>query len=257
MAQTFRTTLTVLLTLLLALSILLIAARPSLAKLWRIGEILCKEKGYTCVAVKKGDTWESLWADETQRHIVMRLNRLNLRLRKGMILAVPTKFDKQTDNKISPFPKSIGTPEEKIILVDLTQLAWGAYNIKGKLMRWGPASGGKSWCPDLKRGCRTPSREFNIKRKLNRRCKSHKYPLPDGGAPMPYCMFFHGGYAIHGSRQVPGYNASHGCIRMFVEDAKWLNESFVDLPSVEAESQGTKVIIMPYTNLRPKVSRKE
>ena len=40
-------------------------------------------------------------------------------------------------------------------------------------------------------------------------------------------MFFHGGFALHGSYEVPGYHASHGCVRMFVNDAKWLNEEFV------------------------------
>jgi lipoprotein-anchoring transpeptidase ErfK/SrfK len=39
-------------------------------------------------------------------------------------------------------------------------------------------------------------------------------------------MFFHRGYALHGSYDVPGYNASHGCVRMFVKDAKWLNQEF-------------------------------
>ncbi|HRE32879.1 MAG TPA: L,D-transpeptidase, partial [Candidatus Berkiella sp.] len=53
------------------------------------------------------------------------------------------------------------------------------------------------------------------------------YPVGKGGAPMPYCMFFHGGYALHGSNSVPSYNASHGCVRMAPEDAQWLNEDFV------------------------------
>ncbi len=48
---------------------------------------------------------------------------------------------------------------------------------------------------------------------------------------MPYCMHFSGGYALHGSPTVPGYNASHGCVRLFTEDAKWLNQHFVDIGS--------------------------
>jgi lipoprotein-anchoring transpeptidase ErfK/SrfK len=51
-------------------------------------------------------------------------------------------------------------------------------------------------------------------------------------------MFFHGGYALHGSNDVPGYNASHGCVRLVTEDAKWLNTQFVNV--------GTRVIIKPY-----------
>ena len=55
---------------------------------------------------------------------------------------------------------------------------------------------------------------------------------------MPYCMFFKGGFAMHGSSGVPGYNASHGCVRLFVDDAQWLNQDFADI--------GTQVIILPY-----------
>jgi lipoprotein-anchoring transpeptidase ErfK/SrfK len=40
-------------------------------------------------------------------------------------------------------------------------------------------------------------------------------------APMPYSIFFHGGYAIHGSYDIDslGYPASHGCIRLHPDDA--------------------------------------
>jgi lipoprotein-anchoring transpeptidase ErfK/SrfK len=40
-------------------------------------------------------------------------------------------------------------------------------------------------------------------------------------APMPYSIFFHGGYAIHGSYDIDhlGSPASHGCIRLHPDDA--------------------------------------
>jgi peptidoglycan hydrolase-like protein with peptidoglycan-binding domain len=34
-------------------------------------------------------------------------------------------------------------------------------------------------------------------------------------------VYFVGGYAIHGSRSVPGYPASHGCIRIPMSAAEW------------------------------------
>jgi len=45
-----------------------------------------------------------------------------------------------------------------------------------------------------------------------------------GGAPMPYAIFFHGGYAIHGSYDVDrlGEPASHGCIRLHPRNASEL-----------------------------------
>jgi len=41
------------------------------------------------------------------------------------------------------------------------------------------------------------------------------------GVPMPYSIFFTGGYAIHGSYDIGhlGYPASHGCIRLHPENA--------------------------------------
>ena len=35
-------------------------------------------------------------------------------------------------------------------------------------------------------------------------------------------LYFSGGYAIHGSPSVPGYPASHGCVRITMGDARWL-----------------------------------
>lgn len=43
-------------------------------------------------------------------------------------------------------------------------------------------------------------------------------------APMPNSIFFHGGYAIHATYDVKnlGRPASHGCIRLSPQNAKWL-----------------------------------
>ena len=35
-------------------------------------------------------------------------------------------------------------------------------------------------------------------------------------------LYFHGGYAVHGSYSVPDYPASHGCVRVSLEEADWL-----------------------------------
>ena len=43
-------------------------------------------------------------------------------------------------------------------------------------------------------------------------------------SPMPYSIFFKGGYAIHGTRSISrlGHIASHGCVRLHPRDAKSL-----------------------------------
>ncbi len=45
----------------------------------------------------------------------------------------------------------------------------------------------------------------------------HHYSRLFNGAPMPYSVQFHGHYFIHGFTSVPDYPASHGCIRMHLD----------------------------------------
>ncbi len=60
-------------------------------------------------------------------------------------------------------------------------------------------------------GYYTPRGNFSVKR-LARMHYSRKYD----NAPMPNSLFFHGGYAIHGTNYVRqlGRPASHGCVRL-------------------------------------------
>ena len=41
-------------------------------------------------------------------------------------------------------------------------------------------------------------------------------------SPMPYSVFYHGGYAVHGTNYVSklGRPASHGCIRLHTANAR-------------------------------------
>lgn len=126
---------------------------------------------------------------------------------------------------------------ENTILIDPNVHAWGAYS-QGKLVRAGLATAGSNWCADIKRPCRTKAGTFRVKSLGHASCKSSIYPLPRGGAPMPYCMFFNGHQGLHGSYQVVEGNVSHGCVRLKVADAEWLRFNFVRI--------GTKVIVEPY-----------
>ena len=191
------------------------------------GNLCARDSRFTCYTVKRGDSWQSLFSSSDRRDLVMRLNRMNIRLQPGMRIAIP----KSSDNNMlsySPLRTQISPPGQKIIMVSLSpnQLAFGAYSAGGVLEYWGPVSGGRSYCPDIGRGCHTSTGNYVIYSKQGSGCKSTKFPVGRGGAPMPYCMFFHGGYALHGSYEVPGFNASHGCIRLFVNDARWLNQDF-------------------------------
>ncbi len=166
-------------------------------------------------------------------------------------------------NAIVPIPKKVLTAEQdpdgdgenkghahfstnhtptgkRVFIFDPNYNAWAAYNEQGKRVNTGRASGGRLYCPDTKMACKTIVGDFAVYRMKGADCKSGKYPLETrGGASMPYCMFFdHRGYAIHGSGDVPDYNASHGCIRVTSIAAKWLSEHFMRI--------GTTVVVLPY-----------
>src|SRR3990167_8408225 len=137
------------------------------------------------------------------------------------------------------FPSHRDTHGNRVFIFSPKTHTWAAYDANGRRVNQGYASGGKEYCPDLRRGCRTIVGSYTIIAKKGPGCKSSKFPKPRGGAPMPYCMFFHPkGYAIHGSPDVPRANASHGCIRVTPDMAKWLSHHFITV--------GTKVIVLPY-----------
>ncbi len=105
-------------------------------------------------------------------------------------------------------------------------LRYKAINAQGKLIKSGKASGGRP-------GKRTPVGTFHVTRRYGVECYSRRYR-----AKMPYCNFFKRLYAVHGFTRVPNYNASSGCIRLPIPDAKWLYKNFF--------RKGTRVIVKPY-----------
>ncbi|MDE1970660.1 MAG: L,D-transpeptidase [Patescibacteria group bacterium] len=73
-------------------------------------------------------------------------------------------------------------------------------------------------CSTGKSGHRTPKGDFKVYAK-ERHAVSYKY----GNTPMPFTLWFlPAGYGIHASTSVPNHPASHGCVRLHYQDAKWL-----------------------------------
>ena len=209
---------------------------------------LCDYPQYECMKVSGGQTWEKLFPDEGQRDLVQRVNRTYNNLWAGKQIVVPKDLAHVTIFDLSPFPLQIADENQKQIIVDQDKLAWGAYDQHGNLVKWGPISSGSDRCSDNSSPtCRTMTGIFQVFSKENERCKSNIFPVGKGGAKMPYCMYFHKGLALHGSPDIPGYRASHGCVRMFVRDAKWLNEQWVEASNASNNFMGTKVIVRPIT----------
>ena len=84
-----------------------------------------------------------------------------------------------------------------------------------------------------RQGYSTPPGRYDVVR-MYRKYHSKKYD----NAPMPYAIFFHGGYAIHGTTDLKhlGKIASHGCVRLHPDNARML----YDL--VQQEGSGNVVI---------------
>ncbi len=136
------------------------------------------------------------------------------------------------------FPRKRRASGRHVFVFSPRLRAWAAYDAHGNLIRTGRASGGAHYCRDVRRACLTPRGIFRIHRKGSVHCRSGKFPLGRGGAPMPHCMFFLRAYAIHGSPNVPRANVSHGCIRVLPPAAKWLHQNFIRI--------GTTVIVTSY-----------
>ncbi|EKD71040.1 MAG: enhanced entry protein [uncultured bacterium] len=152
----------------------------------------------------------------------------------------PPKVEKPQPNYASRVPQSINSHGQKVIVVDPRAHVWAAYGPDGNLIRAGLATAGAKYCPDIKRACKTRAGTFRVNSLGSKSCKSSIYPLPKGGAPMPYCMFFNGNQGLHGSHYhaVIEGNVSHGCVRMRIQDAEWLRFNFARV--------GTKVIVKSY-----------
>lgn len=84
--------------------------------------------------------------------------------------------------------------------------------VEGNLVYVWPVSTGRM-------GYRTPAGRYSPT-SLSRMHYSRRYD----NAPMPYAIFFRGGYAIHGTYAVSrlGGEASHGCIRLHTANAREL-----------------------------------
>lgn len=133
-----------------------------------------------------------------------------------------------------------------ILVIDLNKKEWRLEE-NNKVLISGPANGGQARCPEKElkgRGCGTPVGTWKILSKSNQYKRSSRYPLEckskrKCGARMPYYMRFHTkGQGIHGRYEgLTGRNESHGCVRINVNDAKYLNTI---LPI------GTQVIVLPY-----------
>ena len=150
--------------------------------------------------------------DTIRAKIILALNRLDERfIRKPDSIVVP---DTIINDKIlySPFPRHLALLDsvKKILLVDQRIQAFAAYEF-GNLVNWGPTSTGKKSTP-------TPNGLFHTN------WKSKKTISTDDSTWILKWYFnlenFRG-ISLH-QFDMPGYPASHACVRLLEEDAFWI-----------------------------------
>ena len=166
-------------------------------------------EGFAIMKLKKKESLERFCGkDSVCQALFMKVNRYDrLHIPAGKTVLFPVDIEKAS--AYVPIPQVLDDSRgEREIRVYLAQQYFGAYE-DGKLLFWGPVSSGKKSRPTW------PGKFFvNYKQRYKRSIKYHN-------APMPYSINYSGGYFIH-EQSLPGYPASHGCIRLLMTDAKKL-----------------------------------
>ncbi|MGH9340204.1 MAG: L,D-transpeptidase [Acidobacteriota bacterium] len=188
----------------------------SLVSLFLCAPRLYAEPGnfsYRLIQIAKLQDLKALRSElgDEQFEVVLKLNRRDSRhLGSGISLIIPDTVGDLISH--SPFPRRIDAAASvpKLMFVSLSIQAFAAYEY-GELVRWGPASTGKQETP-------TPAGLYHVNWRSKRRV-STKNP----SWIMPWCVNLHTatGIAFH-QYKLPGYPASHGCIRLFKDDARWI-----------------------------------
>jgi lipoprotein-anchoring transpeptidase ErfK/SrfK len=165
-------------------------------------------EGFRAHTIQKGDTLGKLVSAE-YHDITLKANRMDEhnfdRLKPGKQVLVPVS---SVALGYVPIETQIATSKTRVIIIDKASQAFGAYE-NGALVLWGPVS-------TAKRGKSTPNGTFRI----GSRERMH-YSSRYNNAPMPYAQQVNGHIFMH-QFSLPGFPASHGCIRLLMADAQWL-----------------------------------
>jgi lipoprotein-anchoring transpeptidase ErfK/SrfK len=168
--------------------------------------------------------------------LILKINRTDAdHVRRGGVLFVPEAIDDPAS--VAPFPVELkqAASIDKLILVSRRVQAFGAYE-DGKLIFWGPTSTGKRATP-------TPAGLYhtNWKSKLTRSTVDSSWVLP-----WSFNLDNFQGISFH-QYDLPGYPASHGCVRLLEEDAMWIyswaEQWVLSKPGGSLLAHGTPVII--------------
>lgn len=165
--------------------------------------------GFMVRTIKRGESLTAFCGEDTVcRSVFMKVNRLDVRhFPAGKTVLLPVDTEKAAE--YVPIPETLPDGRgEREIRVYLDRQYFGAYE-KGRLAFWGPVSTGG-------RRHATPTGRFVVLSK-----QRYKRSIKYDHAPMPFSLQFYGGYFLH-QQSLPGYPASHGCVRLLRNDAERL-----------------------------------
>lgn len=168
--------------------------------------------------------------------IVLKLNRLDLaHVRDRDSLIVPDSLSTLAD--LSPFPRELPSQRgrSKLLLVSLRAQAFAAYD-SGGLARWGPASTGRE-------SLQTPPGLYHTNWKDRERVSTFNEEwLLKWYVNLDNFL----GISLH-EYDLPGYPASHSCVRLQADDAEWLygwaEQWVLDKDPRRIIRQGTPVVV--------------
>ncbi len=174
---------------------------------------------------------------EKERYAILALNRLDSKNKwSADTLVVPAKVD-TTLMEYAPFPLQLDvlSPVKKFVVFSYPIQAYGVYS-NGSLVKWGPTSMGKKSAKT-----KTGLTFANWKKKLAISTVDSEWKLPYN-----FNIFNLDGIGWH-QYDLPGYPASHSCLRLLMNDAKWLYnyaDTWVLNPGgATTKARGTAVLV--------------
>lgn len=180
--------------------------------------------------------WDSLYTPD-EKKVIYALNRIEqVRVGAGVKLVIPDSLSPEL-SFYSPFPKELALLDSisKTVLIAQRIQAFGLYE-NGKLIRWGPVSSGKQSTP-------TPNGlhygNYKAKRKVS---------TVNSSWILPYYFNFMNfqGVGVH-QYLLPGFPASHACVRLDMDDAifiyDWAKQWQLDSRGRTVEKNGTPFMV--------------
>lgn len=196
---------------------------------------------------KKKDSAMAAFNDKysvEERYTILALNRLDSKNKwRADTLIIPEKIE--TDFlKYSPFPYQVEVLKEvkKIALFDYAIHAYALYE-NGNLVKWGPSSMGKKATPTKKGLMFT-----NWKKEVAISTSNDEWKLR-------WNFNIHNTMGIGWHQyDLPGHHASHSCLRLLEEDAKWMytwaDQWVLTNQGQTMKAKGTPVIVFGETDFK-------